>query len=223
TFYQPRLVIMDTATLRTLPPREWKAGLAEVIKYGTIADAAFFAYLEKHLDALLQQDADIVRHVVSRCCEIKAEVVARDERESGLRRILNFGHTVGHAIESWSGYRRYLHGEAVAIGMVQEAELAWSMGLCSRDVPIRQRELVRRAGLPDRLPSITFSDLWAAMQHDKKVAQGAVHCVLPRAIGEVTVAPLSRSLVGQWFRMNRTNHPATHRRAIGSTRLATSS
>ena len=199
TFFQPRLVLVDPDTLRTLPPREWVAGLAEVIKYGVIADETFFAYLEQHMDRLLKLDAEPVGHVIARSCEIKASVVERDERESDLRRILNYGHTIGHALESLGGYRKLIHGEAVAIGMVQEADLARHLGLCAPDVVERQRTLVRRAGLPDALPETTFGRLWAAMQHDKKVVQGRVYCVLPERIGRVVIQPLEREACRQWF------------------------
>lgn len=199
TFFQPRLVLVDPDTLRTLPPRERVAGLAEVIKYGVIADQTFFAYLEQHMDRLLKLEAEPVAHVIARSCEIKASVVAQDERESDLRRVLNYGHTIGHALESLGGYRKLIHGEAVAIGMVQEADLARHLGRCASDVVERQRTLVRRAGLPEALPKTTFGKLWAAMQHDKKVAQGRVFCVLPERIGKVVIQPLEREACRQWF------------------------
>jgi 3-dehydroquinate synthase len=199
TFSQPRLVLVDPDTLRTLPPRERVAGLAEVIKYGVIADQTFFTYLEQKMDLLLKLEAEPVGHVIARSCEIKASVVAQDERESDLRRVLNYGHTVGHALESLGRYRKLVHGEAVAIGMVQEADLARHLGLCASDVVERQRALVRRAGLPDVLPETTFAKLWTAMQHDKKVAQGRVFCVLPERIGKVVIQPLDREACRQWF------------------------
>ena len=198
-FYQPKTVLMDTRTLRTLPKREWVAGLAEVIKYGMIYDRGFFQYLEDHIEEILRMKTQAVQYVVKRCCEIKAEVVAKDERESGLRRILNYGHTIGHALESLSDYRKLIHGEAVGIGMVQEAGLANSLGICSPLLVRRQRELVKRAGLFDRLPDMKFSDFWNAMQHDKKVVKGAIHCVVPKSIGRVDVIPLDRKLVKNWF------------------------
>lgn len=199
TFFQPRLVLVDPDTLRTLPTREWVAGLAEVIKYGVIADEDFFAYLERDMDRLLKLEAEPVSRIIARSCEIKASVVARDERESDLRRILNYGHTIGHALESLGGYRKLIHGEAVAIGMVLEADMARHLGLCAPDVVERQRTLVRRAGLPDAMPETTFGRLWAAMQHDKKVAQGRVYCVLPERIGRVVIQPLEREACRQWF------------------------
>ena len=199
SFHQPRLVLIDPETLHTLPRRELIAGLAEVIKYGMIADAELFSYLERQMGALLRMEAGPVTHIITRSCQIKASVVAEDERESDRRRILNYGHTVGHALESLGKYRSLIHGEAVAIGMVQEADLSCHVGICSKEVVARQGELVRQAGLPDALPPMTFSELWGAMQHDKKVAQGRPYCVMPERIGQVVVAPLERSESKQWF------------------------
>jgi 3-dehydroquinate synthase len=198
-FYQPRLVLIDPETLGTLPMREWRAGLAEIIKYGMIADASFFASLEAEMPALTRRQSEGVAGIISRSCAIKAAVVAEDERESDRRRILNYGHTIGHALESIGRYRRLIHGEAVAIGMVCEASLAHDLGRCSEQVVQRQRSIVRAAGLPDRLPPVRFIELWGAMQHDKKVAKGHVHCVLPLRVGRVTVEPLERSAVKRWF------------------------
>ena len=203
SFYQPRLVLMDTAMLRTLPKREWVAGLAEVIKYGMIADRSFFEYLERHIDAVLRMETGPVQFIVRRCCEIKASVVGADERESGLRRILNYGHTIGHALESLGKYTKLIHGEAVGIGMVHEAALSNNLEYCSEEVVHRQRALVRRAGLPDQLPSLKVSDLWKAMQHDKKVVKGQVYCVFPKDIGQVEVLPVSRASVTAWYRRSR--------------------
>src|SRR6059036_2451654 len=192
-FHQPRLVLIDPETLNTLPTAEWTAGMAEVIKYGMIADEEFFAYLERHMAALRSREDGPVAHVVTRSCQIKAAVVKDDERESDQRRILNYGHTVGHALESLGKYRTLLHGEAVAIGMVQEADLARYMGLCPNEVAARQHAMVREAGLPDRLPRVGFSELWGAMQHDKKVAGGRLYCVLPERVGRVVIEPLERA------------------------------
>jgi len=199
-FYQPSLVLLDTQTLHTLPKREWIAGLAEVVKYGMIADPTFFAFLENRMDDILKMDEGALLHVVKRCCEIKASVVAKDEKESGLRRILNYGHTIGHALESLGQYKTYLHGEAVGIGMVQEADLAHSMGLCADQVVSRQRLLVERTGLPTTMPAVAFRELWQAMLHDKKVSRGRIYCVLPTAIGNVTIEPLDQKSVRSWFR-----------------------
>ena len=198
-FHQPRLVLIDPETLNTLPTAEWTAGMAEVIKYGMIADEEFFAYLERHMAALRSREDGPVAHIVTRSCQIKAAVVKDDERESDQRRILNYGHTVGHALESLGKYRTLLHGEAVAIGMVQEADLARYMGLCPNEVAARQHALVREAGLPDRLPRVGFSELWGAMQHDKKVAEGRLYCVLPERVGRVVIEPLERGTFKRWF------------------------
>jgi len=198
-FHQPCLVLIDVLTLRTLPKRQWLAGLAEVIKYGVIADERFFRYLEEHMAALLDMESGAVLHVVSRSCEIKASVVGEDERESDRRRILNYGHTIGHALERLGRYRHLIHGEAVAIGMVEEAGLARALGLCSEEVVSRQRDLIIRTGLRHVMPPVTFVQLWNAMQHDKKVAGGQVHCVFPEDIGRVRIAPVDRGDCRTWF------------------------
>jgi 3-dehydroquinate synthase len=198
-FYQPRAVLIDPLTLRTLPRREWIAGLAEVMKYGIIADEEFFAFLEQEILALLKLDEEPVIHVIKRSCEIKAQVVAADERESDRRRILNYGHTIGHALESLSGYRGLIHGEAVGIGLVQEADLACHMGLCGRDIVERIRSLVRRVGLSEQVSPQSFTSLWSAMQHDKKVIEGQVIGVWPVRIGEVVIHPIERQVCAAWF------------------------
>lgn len=204
-FYQPKLVLIDPLSLRTLPSREWVAGLAEVIKYGMIADRAFFEYLEGNLEGLRTQDEDVVSQVIRRCCEIKAEVVADDERESGRRRILNYGHTVGHVLEAMGKYRKWIHGEAVGIGMAQEASIGNFLGMCGKGVVERQRTLIQEVGLPIDLPGMTFSDLWDSMLHDKKVHKGNIHCVIPQTIGKVQVIPLKRSAIRQWFSTHHRN------------------
>lgn len=198
-FYQPRVVVVDPQALQSLPKREWVAGLAEVIKYGMIADPNFFEYLEQHVDGLREQAEDVIPTVIRRCCEIKAEVVGGDERESGRRRILNYGHTVGHALETWGRYRTWIHGEAVGIGMVQEAAMAQFLGMCTKELVERQRDLIQDVGLPIAMPSMTFRDLWGAMQHDKKVVKGQINCVVPTTIGKVQVVPLVRQRIRQWF------------------------
>ena len=201
-FYQPRAVLIDPLMLRTLPRREWIAGLAEVIKYGIIADEEFFAFLEKAMSALLKLDEEPVLHAIKRSCEIKAQVVATDERESDHRRILNYGHTIGHALESLSGYHGLIHGEAVGIGLVQEADLACHMGLCGRDIVERIRSLVQRAGLSDRISQPSFAPIWGAMQHDKKVVGGQVVGVWPVRIGEVVIRPIEKQVCAAWFKSN---------------------
>jgi 3-dehydroquinate synthase len=186
-FHQPRLVVCDLRTLNTLPPREFRAGLAEVIKYGIIFDAALFGRLERELPRLLRRETKILGEVVARCCEIKAEVVGRDETETGLRAILNFGHTIGHAIENISGYGKYLHGEAIAIGQVAAAKLSAQLAGLPAEEAGRIETLFRRAGLPAAiaLSAPARARLLAAMQLDKKVSAGEVNFVLARRIGQV--------------------------------------
>jgi 3-dehydroquinate synthase len=212
-FYQPRAVLIDTLTLRTLPRREWIAGLAEVIKYGIIADEEFFAFLEQEMPALLKLEEEPVIHAIKRSCEIKAQVVVEDERESDRRRILNYGHTIGHALESLSGYRGLIHGEAVGIGLVQEADLASHMGLCGRDIVERISSLVQRAGLSEQVSEASFPSLWGAMQHDKKVIGGRVIGVWPVQIGKVLIRPIERQVCAAWFQTKhgRRRRPSSSR------------
>jgi 3-dehydroquinate synthase len=186
-FHQPKLVLCDLDTLKTLPDREFRAGLAEVIKYGIIYDGKLFAQLERNMPKLLERDSKALAVVVARCCEIKAEVVGQDETEKGLRAILNFGHTIGHAIENISGYGKFLHGEAISIGQVAAAKLSHAvLGLPERDVE-RIENLFRRAGLPvrTRLNSSKRQKLIAAMRLDKKVSDGEIKFVLGERIGRV--------------------------------------
>jgi 3-dehydroquinate synthase len=212
-FYQPRAVLIDTLTLRTLPRREWIAGLAEVIKYGIIADEKFFAFLEQEMPALLKLKEEPVIHAIKRSCEIKAQVVVEDERESDRRRILNYGHTIGHALESLSGYRGLIHGEAVGIGLVQEADLASHMGLCGRDIVERISSLVQRAGLSEQVSEASFTSLWGAMQHDKKVVGGRVIGIWPVQIGKVLIRPIERQVCAAWFQTKhgRRRRPSSSR------------
>ncbi len=182
-FHQPKIVLIDTATLVTLPERELKAGLAEVIKYGVIVDAGFFEWLEDNIDALLAKDRDALAHAIRRSCELKAEVVAEDEREGGRRAILNFGHTFGHAIEHCQGYGEWLHGEAVAAGMVMAAMLS---DIDKEDLA-RIVDLIRRAGLPVSPPSIGAEAMMSAMGMDKKVIHKQLRFVLLRNLGSAHV------------------------------------
>src|SRR5687767_9223880 len=200
SFHQPRAVFIDPFTLRTLPRREWIAGLAEVIKYGIIADETFFSYLEREISALLKLNETPVIQAIKRSCEIKAQVVAADERESDRRRILNYGHTIGHALEALGRYRGLVHGEAVGIGLAAEADLSVHLGLCTSDLAARIRHLVQMAGLPDRLPKTSFAALWRAMQHDKKVLGGKIMGVWPVRLGEVVIRPLEEQACAEWFR-----------------------
>jgi len=186
-FHQPRLVLCDLDALETLPAREFRAGLAEVIKYGIIADARLFRRLERDLRRMLRLDRAALAYVVARCCEIKADVVRQDETEGGLRAILNFGHTIGHALEAISSYGRYLHGEAISIGQVAAAQLSAELcGLPAADIP-RIVALFERSGLPVsvKLTHAQRRALLAATQLDKKVSGGEVKFVLARRIGEV--------------------------------------
>jgi 3-dehydroquinate synthase len=186
-FYQPRFVLCDLSTLATLSPRQFRSGMAEVIKYGIIYDRGLFERLEKELPLLLKRDVSVLAEVIARCCEIKADVVGQDETETSLRAILNFGHTIGHAIEAISGYGKYLHGEAIAIGQVAAAKLsAETLGLPCEEAG-RIEILFRRTGLPTaiKLTSRQQTQLLGAMRLDKKVCAGEVKFVLARRIGEV--------------------------------------
>ena len=185
-FYQPKLVLVDVSVLRTLPRREFRSGLAEVIKHGIIRDSEYFSFLEKNLQAIKRLEPGVLERTIIRSCEIKAEVVRQDERESSLRRILNFGHTVGHAVESLTAYRKYTHGEAVAIGMVTAAlASAFAKETSPRATADRIISILKTAGLPYKLPAeLQPKDIVDAMALDKKVAHGKLHAVLVRAIGE---------------------------------------
>lgn len=192
-FWQPKFVLIDPLCLKTLPPRELRAGLAEVIKYGVIFDAEFFQFLEENLDAALNLDAEVLQQIIARSCEIKAQVVGEDERESdaiGRRAILNYGHTAGHAFEAVSHYGELLHGEAISIGMTAAARLAMQLGTISQneghDLIKRQTRLFERANLPTEAPDgSNFQKLWAAMALDKKTRGSSVNFILPTRIGEV--------------------------------------
>jgi 3-dehydroquinate synthase len=186
-FHQPLAVVADTQTLATLPPRELRAGLAEVIKYGLICDAGFFAWLEQHLDELLAGDAAALAHVVRRSCEIKAAIVGRDEIEHGDRALLNFGHTFGHAIESATGYNRWLHGEAVGAGMVMAACMSQECGLLKQEQLERITRLVARTELPTSIAGVTPDAALSHMRIDKKVQAGQIRLVLLRGIGSAFV------------------------------------
>lgn len=186
TFYQPRLVVIDPGVLDTLPVRELRAGLAEMIKHGVILDGAYLTLLEANLPALLRRDHAAMTTAVVGSCALKAAVVAADEREAGRRALLNYGHTFGHALEAATAFRRYKHGEAVSIGMEMAARLAQDLGMLSREDAGRQHRLLDAAGLPTRLRGrlpFTAADLLQAMQLDKKVAQGRLRYVLPEGIG----------------------------------------
>lgn len=187
-FYQPRLVLADTKTLDTLPDRELSAGLAEVIKYGLIRDAHFFDWLEASMERLVARDAEALTFVIRRSCEIKAEIVERDERETGVRALLNLGHTFGHAIEAGMGYGKWLHGEAVAAGMVIAAELSARLGFISNGAVERVKAILRKARLPVEAPAMGVERYLQFMSADKKVLAGKMRFVLLRRIGEAFVS-----------------------------------
>lgn len=186
-FYQPRVVVADVAVLATLPEREFRAGLAEVVKYGIIADAAFFAWLESHMDDLLGRDPTSLVHAIRRSCEIKAQVVADDEREQGHRMILNFGHTFGHAIEAVTAYERFLHGEAVAAGMAMAMNLSVRLGRSDNRDEKRVRRLIERSGLVAEAPDVDVDAMLEAMGMDKKVMDGRLRLIVCDGIGSVSV------------------------------------
>jgi 3-dehydroquinate synthase len=186
-FHQPRAVLSDLGTLRTLPPRELRAGLAEVIKYGLIDDADFLGWIEDNVTALLGLDMHALAQAVRRSCEIKARIVAADEREHGQRALLNLGHTFGHAIETAAGYGEWLHGEAVAMGMLIAADMSQRLGYIGAADVARVRELLGRAGLPTTAPAIGAARALDLMGMDKKVQQGRIRLVLMRKLGEGVV------------------------------------
>jgi len=193
-FHQPRLVLADIATLATLPQRELLAGIAEVIKYGMLADAELFRWLENNLDALLALDPDALARAINRCCELKARIVVQDEREAlsggaGPRALLNLGHTFGHAIETWTGYTQWLHGEAVAAGLCMAADLSARLGWMSGRDAERCLTLIERAGLPVKPPlGMQPAQFLELMGHDKKVAAGKLRLVLMRGLGLAVVS-----------------------------------
>jgi len=198
-FYQPQLVVCDLDSIATLPPREVSAGLAEIIKYGPIADMAFLDWIEANVDALRAGDATALAHAVQRSCEIKAAVVGEDEREGGLRAILNFGHTFGHAIESGLGYGAWLHGEGVGCGMVMAATLSQRLGLVDAAFVARLTAVIARAGLPVSAPQLDATDnagRWLQlMRVDKKAEGGEIRFVLIDGPGRATVRPAPDALV----------------------------
>jgi 3-dehydroquinate synthase len=192
-FHPPQMVCIDPEVLTTLSKREFVAGLAEVVKYGVIADARFFSDLEHHADALVRREAGAVFACIKRAAEMKAGVVSADERESGLRKILNYGHTLGHALETLTGYRGCRHGEAVAIGMMFAARLSHHLGGMPQEEVERQADLLTRLSLPTEIPKgLKPRALLEAMAQDKKVSQGEIHFVLPEKIGSTRVEKVNR-------------------------------
>jgi 3-dehydroquinate synthase len=186
-FYQPRLVVIDVSVLDSLPKRELVAGLAEVIKYGVIADAELFKVLEQEIHELVALERELLIGVISGCCSIKAKVVEQDEREDDYRAVLNFGHTIGHALEAVTGYTRFLHGEAVGVGMAKAAAISVQQGFCDQRSFERVRKVIKKAGLPLEIPSgISMQDLIQAMEVDKKSSAGKIKFVMCAGIGKTS-------------------------------------
>ena len=207
-FYQPERVVCDLDTLATLPARELRAGLGEVIKYGPIADLDLLHWLETNLGALLAADPAALAHAVQRCCEIKADIVGQDERESGLRAVLNFGHTFGHAIEAGLGYGAWLHGEAVACGMVLAVDLSAELGMVPAAFAHRLKALIERAGLPVTAPHMATQRWFDLMRVDKKAADGDLRFILIGPAGSATLRPAPALLVERIIRRHSAAHPA---------------
>src|SRR5438128_3642631 len=187
-FHQPRLVVVDPAVARTLPEREFRSGLAEIVKHGIVLDADYFAELERTLAPLAARDLGVLERIIAGYCRLKASVIERDEREAELRHVLNYGHTIGHALEASTGYARYAHGEAVALGMVAEARLARRLGIGSDETVARQERLLASVGLPVRAPAIDADEVLAAITRDKKARDGRVPFVLAPRIGAFQLA-----------------------------------
>jgi len=190
-FYQPRLVLIDIDTLKTLDQREIRAGIAEIVKYGIISDAAFFTWLEDNVSGLLALEADALLYAVKRSCQIKADIVEIDEREGSVRALLNYGHTFGHAIESLCGYGEWRHGEAVACGMVVASRIAQNLGLADDESSRRITALLRRFQLPVDAPQFSLPQYITAMRRDKKVRDGSLTLVLNRGIGDAELYPVA--------------------------------
>lgn len=186
-FSQPRMVCIDVDLLRTLPDREYRAGIAEVVKYGVIRDAGFFAWLEENVQALMMRETPALLHAIKTSCQIKADIVEIDEKEGSLRAILNFGHTFGHAVETLTGYGAYLHGEAVSIGMVVAAKVAAGLKMCSADDVNRIAALLCQFELPVAIPAFSLQEFIGVMMHDKKVSEGTLRMALNRGIGDCVI------------------------------------
>jgi 3-dehydroquinate synthase len=186
-FYQPKLVVIDLDTLQTLPKKEFRAGLAEVVKYGVIADAELFTFLENKAEEILSLKSTCLEYIIETSCAIKARVVEKDEHENRHRMILNFGHTFGHAIETLTNYTEYLHGEALSIGMVQAASLSVKTGLCNEDVLTRIKNLLKKFGLPIHPPDLKPEDIIQSMYHDKKTTRNKLRLILAKAIGSIEI------------------------------------
>jgi len=186
-FYQPKLVVVDLETLKSLPEKEYRAGIAEIIKHGVIEDSRLFNFLERQFQNILSHDSKALEHIIATSCAIKARVVEKDERESHYRMVLNFGHTIGHAIESLTGYSTFIHGEAVAVGMVYAAKLSQLMGYCSGEVVHRILGLIENFGLPTQLPNLKAGDMIQSMYLDKKTAYRKIRFILVKEIGSIEI------------------------------------
>jgi 3-dehydroquinate synthase len=204
TFSQPSLVFIDIDTLRTLPEREFYSGMAEIIKYGVISDGRLFDTLQVDREDILAHGDSLVK-IIKRSCEIKADIVSKDEREAGLRAFLNFGHTIGHAIETATGYKKYLHGEAISIGMVAAAKIAVRLGILKSQEAERIKELVGMYNLPCTVPDdLNVDDVISAMRVDKKAKAGRLNFVLPEAIGAVRIEEdVDRKLIKEILNSSR--------------------
>lgn len=187
-FYQPRAVVADLDTLKSLPADEFRCGLAEIIKYGVIEDPDLFDYLENHVQDILKLDPDCLAHIIQTSCAIKARVVEKDEQESRYRMVLNFGHTLGHAVEALTRYSQYKHGEAVAIGMVFAAKLSEQLGKCGRETVLRIQNLVSAFGLPTELPNFDPKAYIDTMQRDKKAQDDKIRFILVHSVGSIEIA-----------------------------------
>lgn len=198
-FHQPKLVLIMSEFLKTLPVREFLCGMAEVVKYGVIWDEKFYQYLLKNHDEIMNGSQSHLEKIIKKSCEIKAEVVSQDEKESGLRAILNYGHTFGHAIEKVTGFSKIKHGEAVAIGMVYAAKLSYQMGVSERDLTGDIIQFLKKYGLPYKWNHFANKEFWQAMTKDKKMSGENIRFILPEKIGRVSIVPIKISEMKKWF------------------------
>lgn len=200
SFYQPKAVVIDVDTLKTLPKQQLMSGIGEIIKYGIIYDNDFLKYLSKHFSQLLELQEDVIKKVIKRCCEIKAEIVSKDEKEKGIRKILNFGHTIGHGLEAATGYEGYTHGEAVIIGMYYEALMAKKLGYIDDVYYEEILSILRKTKLPLDISQISLTDLIDYMEKDKKNKDGRISFILPKGRGKVEEVMLTREEVACIYR-----------------------
>jgi len=205
-FHQPKLVCSDPMVLKTLSKREYRAGLAEVVKYGVIADEALFSFLETNAKKIIWLEPEAILHCIDRSSALKIEIVQSDEHESGRRKILNYGHTFGHAIETLTGYSQYRHGEGVAIGMILASRLAARLGFLDPEAIKRQITLLAAFGLPTELPNLASEDILNVMSSDKKVVGGEIYFILPEKIGSVRIMPVSRKELTAFLKSVQRSH-----------------